>query len=211
MNRDGGGGEEGGQGNERRGGETRGPLAVAQTLFTAAEEGRLRGPAALRGTPAAAAGGGGRGAGGVPAMVFIGNPPTLLGEVAEEELEAFLNLLPQDAVTVLRGQEMNMNLPRDLAAAIEQQLQQQVGVGVGVGMGGQGNGQQGREEGELQDGEQQQAGMMDLLDTATATMRILAMVSESPRRCPAVGRSGGRQCRLGTPATHRVGSTRWPW
>ncbi|CAI7838970.1 unnamed protein product [Closterium sp. NIES-53] len=49
---------------------------------------------------------------GIPAgarvMVFVGNPPRLLGEVPEGELEPFLRALPQGAVTVLRAGEIGL-------------------------------------------------------------------------------------------------------
>ncbi|CAI5470422.1 unnamed protein product [Closterium sp. Yama58-4] len=45
---------------------------------------------------------------GARVMVFVGNPPRLLGEVPEGELEPFLRALPQGAVTVLRAGEIGL-------------------------------------------------------------------------------------------------------
>ncbi|CAI5962694.1 unnamed protein product [Closterium sp. NIES-65] len=62
--------------------------------------------------PAAAATAAEAAGAGIPAgarvMVFVGNPPRLLGEVPEGELEPFLRALPQGAVTVLRAGEIGL-------------------------------------------------------------------------------------------------------
>ncbi|CAI5469549.1 unnamed protein product [Closterium sp. Yama58-4] len=62
--------------------------------------------------PAAAATAAEAAGAGLPAgarvMVFVGNPPRLLGEVPEGELEPFLRALPQGAVTVLRAGEIGL-------------------------------------------------------------------------------------------------------